>query len=512
MPARPITHAGPLARAAADQLGPHLVARRGARWPGAAAGPCSSSSGTSRSGSPGARRAGLRASGRGPVTSARNAASALSSGPSPCPSGPAVSGASGQSRAGAERAWRSGMAAPRGREFAVFAAPMKPPALDLSWTCDIPSAWPFDVPAMYFSCTRQAGVIFCGASRVPAAPPCAPAAGGHEKYNLPSSCAFSVPGTSQVHQQVHRRYTAGDNGARDLARRLRLRLAAFTSSGAFPATRKKCSRAGFNKAPGNRISYMSASPAAAGRLSPWHTRTAPPRPRRPAPARTPACPASTRTGVPLSVWPAIPAPGPCPASLPPCPARSGGPPPRRAAVITAFTSPGDLVVAPDPGAAVFAAAAAAARRAATARPGPAALLAGSCPDAGQAALAVITACGYARLRARCRPAPARAAADPGLIFAGMPPGSRARRAAGRHHQRRLPPRPRRRRHRARPRGRAGLHPAHHRRPRRHLRRPPPPARRGPGPAAAAAASLAGPHLPVHSDSCSFRPPGGPRHD
>jgi len=138
----------------------------------------------------------------------------------------------------------------------------------------------------------------------------------------------------------------------------------------------------------------------------------------PEPARS----AGTRTGVPLSVWPAIPPPGPCPASLPPVPC------PRRwsavaaAVVVTALSHPGDLVAVPDPGAGVFAAAAASAGRralgpAATARHGgPADLLAGSSRDAGQAALAVVTACATPG----CCPPGARpgvAAAGPGVLFA-----------------------------------------------------------------------------------------------
>ncbi len=173
---------------------------------------------------------------------------------------------------------------------------------------------------------------------------------------------------------------------------------------------------GFNKAPekpdflyvsvngGRRAAVTMAHPDCSSGPAPSG---AGPQPRRS------AC---TRTGVPLSVWPAIPPPGPCPASLTlvPCPQR--WPATAAATVITAFTSPGDLVVAPGPGAAVFAAAAAAAGRRGHGPAGPGALLAGSCPDAGQAALAVITACATPG----CAPAAARlgvAAAVPDLIFA-----------------------------------------------------------------------------------------------
>ena len=129
-------------------------------------------------------------------------------------------------------------------------------------------------------------------------------------------------------------------------------------------------------------------------------------------------PAAGRTGpgVPLSIWPGLPAPrsgpyGPCP-----------GPVTVQAAarVITAFSRPGDLVATPDGSAAVIEAAAAAgrpvlglilapvrdgyaiaglrARLDPAARPfarlrpgGPALLLAAGDPDAGQATLA-ITGC------------------------------------------------------------------------------------------------------------------------
>src|SRR5260370_26629287 len=128
---------------------------------------------------------------------------------------------------------------------------------------------------------------------------------------------------------------------------------------------------------------MSASTAAAGRLSPM---AHPDCPTGPAPSGAgphPACSACTRTGVPLSVWPAIPPPGPCPASLPPVPCPQRWPAAAAAAVLTPLSSPGDLAVTPDPAAGVFAAAAAGVGRRAPPRPpDPAALPAAARPDAG----------------------------------------------------------------------------------------------------------------------------------
>ena len=123
----------------------------------------------------------------------------------------------------------------------------------------------------------------------------------------------------------------------------------------------------------------------------------------------------TGPGVPLSIWPGLPAPrsgpyGPCAG-----PVTTGA----AARVIAAFSRPGDLVAAPDGSAAVIEAAAAAgrpvlglipapvrdgraiaglrARLDPAARPfarlrpgGPALLLAAGDPDAGQAALAIIS--------------------------------------------------------------------------------------------------------------------------
>ena len=119
--------------------------------------------------------------------------------------------------------------------------------------------------------------------------------------------------------------------------------------------------------------------------------------------------------VPVSVWPAIPAPARCPASPGhlPCPRRYTSAAAR--AVISALSHPGDLVAVPGPEDGVFlAAAASAGRRAATC-------------GAGTAALAVVTACPVPG----CRP-PGPAAGDtgperdPGLPWAacqrGLGPG------------------------------------------------------------------------------------------
>ncbi len=291
------------------------------------------------------------------------------------------------------------------------------------------------------------------------------------------------------------------------ARRLGLRRIRIHR--ALSAPRKMFAR-GFNKAPGKPdFLYVSVNGGRRAAVTMAH----PDCPSGPAPSGAgphPARSAGTRTGVPLSVWPAIPPPGPCPASLPlvPCPQR--WPAAAAAAVITAFTSPGDLVVTPDPAAGVFAAAAAGAGRRARPRPAdPAALLAGFCPDAGQAALAVVTACGTPGCPEPGAGRPGAAAAAPGMMFAAchrvLAPGgllavitnaachpghagdiTASARAAGLVYTQhiiavhaaicggrlRLP---------------ASARPAGGRRP-------------------------AGPHRPVHSDVLLFRLPGGPRHD
>lgn len=266
---------------------------------------------------------------------------------------------------------------------------------------------------------------------------------------------------------------------------------------------------GFNKAPGKPdFLYVSVNGGRRAAVTMAH----PDCPSGPAPSGAgphPACSACTRTGVPLSVWPAIPPPGPCPASLPlvPCPHR--WPAAAAAAVITAFTSPGDLVVTPDPGAGVFAAAAAGAGRRTHGPAEPAALLAGSCPDAGQAALAVVTVCGTPGCPEPRAGRLGAAAAGPGVMFAACHrvlaaggllavitnaachPGhagdiTASARAAGLVYTQHI----------------IAVHAAISG---SRLRLPaeapaPPPGR------------PAGPHRPVHSDILLFRLPGGPRHD
>jgi modification methylase len=160
--------------------------------------------------------------------------------------------------------------------------------------------------------------------------------------------------------------------------------------------------------------------------------------------------AGVRTGVPVSIWPAFPAPARCPASTHPvpCPPRLGVA--AAMTVITAFSRPGDLVVIPEPGTgALVVAAAAAARRAlglaaaghcqdlaarldhdlgpacrplAALRPGgPQRLLHAASPETGQAALVITTACATPGCPP---PAPGGAAgpaaapgAEPGVLYA-----------------------------------------------------------------------------------------------
>lgn len=124
--------------------------------------------------------------------------------------------------------------------------------------------------------------------------------------------------------------------------------------------------------------------------------------QRPAPpdASTPASLATgIRPAVPLSVWPAIPPPDPCPAApIPvPCPRRPAAA--AAAMLVTAFTRPGDLVAAPDPGIAslVTGAATAAGRRTVSlahvaGQHDPAAFLHDGCHQAGQCALAITATC------------------------------------------------------------------------------------------------------------------------
>ena len=128
-------------------------------------------------------------------------------------------------------------------------------------------------------------------------------------------------------------------------------------------------------------------------------------PGRPSVASSPAGAAITTIAVPVTVWPAIPAPARCPASPGhlPCPRRYTSAAAR--AVIGALSRPGDLVAAPGRGDEVFLAAAAGAGRrgAGPDVPPPG----GHCGDGtGAAALAVVTACPPPW----CRP-PAPAGAD-----------------------------------------------------------------------------------------------------
>jgi len=253
----------------------------------------------------------------------------------------------------------------------------------------------------------------------------------------------------------------------------------------------------------------------------------------------PDCSACTRTGVPLSVWPAIPPPDPCPASLPPVPCPQRWPAAAAAVAVTALSSPGDLVAVPDPSARVFAVAAARGRRralgpvadpsdcdlaAAPGRPagqwarkparlrpaGPAELLAGSCQDAGQAALAVVTVCATPG----CPPPEAFrsvTAAGPAVVFAAchrvLAPGgllavvtnaachpghagdvTASARAAGLVYTQHIIAV-----HAAISGGRLHVPVTASARP---------PGGRHPG----------GPHRPIHSDILLYRRPGGPRHD
>ncbi len=161
--------------------------------------------------------------------------------------------------------------------------------------------------------------------------------------------------------------------------------------------------------------------------------------------------AGPRAGVPVSIWPGIPAPVPCPASVwpVPCPQRLGVH--AGQAVITAFSRPADLVVIPEPGTGALAVAAAAAGRRVLALPattgrsrdlaawldrdlegahrplarlipgGPQRLLRAGSAEAGQAALVITTACATPGCPP---PAPdggetgaAGPGADPGLLYA-----------------------------------------------------------------------------------------------
>lgn len=152
------------------------------------------------------------------------------------------------------------------------------------------------------------------------------------------------------------------------------------------------------------------------------------------PAKHPASPAqpesnlriahdlNDRVRVPLSVWLNIPQPDPCPASQPPVPCPHRWHTAAAATLIASLSRPGDLVVLPSPATGEFLAGAAAASRRAVGvavtpghrrslsaflddclspqeralvrleTGGLAVLLTGSCPQAGQAALVIATAC------------------------------------------------------------------------------------------------------------------------
>jgi hypothetical protein len=157
--------------------------------------------------------------------------------------------------------------------------------------------------------------------------------------------------------------------------------------------------------------------------------------------------AGPRAGVPVSIWPGIPAPAPCPASAPPvpCPQRLGVQ--AGMDVVTAFSRPGDLVVIPEPGTGTLVVAAAAAARRALAladtprrrhdladrldhdlgtghrplarlRPGgPGHLLHAASADTGQATLVITTACATPGC-----PAPGCGATGPATVVPGADPG------------------------------------------------------------------------------------------
>jgi hypothetical protein len=107
----------------------------------------------------------------------------------------------------------------------------------------------------------------------------------------------------------------------------------------------------------------------------------------PVPVPGPGAARPAGPGVPLSVWPGLPAPG-CASSGQPC----GGPVTAAAAarVIESFSRPGDLVIPIDGSPAVTGAAAAAGRAVLRLAPGigPAQLLAPGDPDAGTADLVI----------------------------------------------------------------------------------------------------------------------------
>ena len=166
----------------------------------------------------------------------------------------------------------------------------------------------------------------------------------------------------------------------------------------------------------------------------------------PPPAGHPSRPASaagTRAGVPLSIWPAIPPPAPCPGGIGAAPCPHQVTTEAAARIVTAFSRPGDLVVIPAArtGPLIVAAAAAgrrvlglcgdralaarlargldpALRSLAVLRPGgPGLLLHATCSEAGQAALAVATACATPGCQPPSGQGEPAAETDPGLLYA-----------------------------------------------------------------------------------------------
>ena len=206
------------------------------------------------------------------------------------------------------------------------------------------------------------------------------------------------------------------------------------------------------KGPGNPIYVMSAQKAAARGTS-RHDTALQQRRGRPAPARHPDTTAAgsraaggTGPGVPLSIWPGLPAPGDARDGLP-----CGGPVTVAAArrVIDAFSLPGDLVAAAGGSPAVIEAAAAAGRPVlalipgpapARQRPGvPAALPPPGDPAAGTAGLAVAGCCGPGCCGRQ--PGGGAGAAGPGPGVCRLRAGTAPRRGPRGHHR---PRRPRRR--------------------------------------------------------------------
>ena len=191
----------------------------------------------------------------------------------------------------------------------------------------------------------------------------------------------------------------------------------------FCAAAGKSWAAGVKNGPGKPIS-ISVSVSCGGLPGRHHPMTGP----SAHPAEPPVPPTQAglapgaRAGVPVSIWPAVPTPARCPAGGDPVPCTQRLGVQAGLRVVTAFSRPGVLVVIPGPGTGTLAVAAAAAGRRVLAlaaspgqrralaqrlgrdlpracrplarlRPGgPAGLLQAASPYAGQAGLAVITAC------------------------------------------------------------------------------------------------------------------------